>query len=133
MSDRRTFEALKYSFKPEELRELGEALARETGNAGTLEDQKKAATAELSAQIKQARRRCDDLAGKINNGYELREVECMSMLETPRPGMKRVIRLDTNETVRDERMTAAEMQVSFGFREDDDVPPPDGKSRAAGK
>jgi hypothetical protein len=133
MSERRTFEALKYAFKPDELRELGEALARETGNVGTLEDQKKAATAELSAQIKQARRRCDELAEKINNGYELREVECMSMLETPRPGMKRVIRLDTNETVRDEPMTSAEMQSSFGFREDDDPPPPDGKSRGAGK
>jgi hypothetical protein len=117
MSDRRTFESIKYSFGPDELRQLGETLAREAQTVFDLREQKSAADAALTAQIKAANRRVADLAEKVNNGYELREVECLSLLETPRPGLKRIIRIDTHETVREEAMTMQEMQSSFGFSE----------------
>lgn len=131
MSERRIFEAIKYTFSGEELRELGEVLARETQGVFDLEKRKTARAAEISAEIKRATGRCAELAGKINNGYELREVECLALLETPRPGMKRVIRIDTNELVREEPMTLLEMQSSFGFQEDG--PEPDGKSAGGGE
>jgi hypothetical protein len=71
--------------------------------------------ASLAASIKEAESRAADSTKKINNGYELREVECLAVLETPRAGMKRIIRLDTNEVVREEAMTLSEMQQGFGF------------------
>ena len=113
--ERRLYESIKYVFSPDEIRELGEALARENQNVYDLREQKSSAMAALSASIKSANKRGADLTTRINNGYELREVECLAMMETPRPGMKRIVRLDTNETVREEAMTMQEMQGSFGF------------------
>ena len=117
MSDRRMYEATKYTFSQDEIRELGEALAREAQGIVDLRDRKKTMVAAMAAQIQAANERAVNLATKINVGFELREVECMLLLETPRPGMKRVIRLDTNETIREEPMTAREMQGAFGFED----------------
>jgi hypothetical protein len=116
--DRRLYESVKYTFSGDEIRELGEALAREAQNVFDLRERKSSVTAELAGAIKLANGRVAELTNRINNGYELREVECMLMMETPRPGMKRIIRVDTNEPLRDEPMTAAEMQGSFGFKEE---------------
>jgi hypothetical protein len=117
MKDHRLYESVKYTFSPDEIRQLGEALAREAQNVFDLRERKSSVVAELGGSIKLANGRVADLTNRINNGYELREVECMAFLETPRPGMKRIVRVDTNETIRDEPMTAAEMQGTFGFSE----------------
>jgi hypothetical protein len=118
MSDKRLYEATKYVFSQDEIRALGEALAREAQAIVDLRDRKKTMVAAVSAQIQAANERAVNLATKINVGFELREVECLVLLETPRPGMKRIVRMDTNETIRDEPMTAREMQGSFGFGEE---------------
>jgi hypothetical protein len=123
MNEKRLYESVKYTFSQDEIRELGEALAREAQTVFDLRDQKKTVGAELAASIKSAEHRVGDLTDRINNGYELREVECMVMMETPRPGMKRIIRIDNNEMIRDEPMTATEMQGSFGFSEGNDPRP----------
>ena len=115
--DKRQYESIKYTFDKTEILELGQALAREAQTVFDLREQKSSTAAELSGQIKIAEKRVGDLTDKINRGYELRETECLIMLEVPRPGMKRIIRIDTNEMVREEAMTAQEMQGSFGFNE----------------
>lgn len=117
MKESRLYESVKYHFSKDEIHDLGEALARENQTVYDHRARKKAVVAELTAQIEQAEARASDLTTKINNGYELREVECMVLMETPRPGMKRIVRIDTNEHLRDEPMTAQEMQSSFGFSE----------------
>jgi hypothetical protein len=129
MSEQRIYESIKYIFGGDEMRELGEALARETQTVYDFRAQKANAVSSLGASIKSAEKRAADLTSKINQGFELREVECMVLLETPRPGMKRLVRMDNNAHVRDEPMSLAEMQASFGFRADEG---PDGKSAAAG-
>ncbi|HEY6371267.1 MAG TPA: hypothetical protein VIX37_11865 [Candidatus Sulfotelmatobacter sp.] len=121
--ERRLYEAVKYMFSPDEIRELGEALAREAQTVFDLREQKKTVSAELVASIKSVEHRVGELTDKINFGFEMREVECMVMLETPRPGMKRIIRIDNNEMIRDEPMTSAEMQGSFGFNDGEDRRP----------
>lgn len=115
MKDKRLYESIKYTFLPDEIRALGEGLARENQTIYDLREQKTNVVASLTASIKEAESRAADTTKKINNGYEMREVECLAMLETPRPGMKRIIRLDTNEMVREEAMTMNEMQQGFGF------------------
>lgn len=120
MGERRQYESLKYPFNADELRELGEELARVTQIIIDLEDSKSTSNAKINAEIKTANAQRAELAQKINNQYELRAVEVLVLMDTPRPGMKRLIRADNTEFVRDEAMSLQEMQSSFGFAEGDD-------------
>jgi hypothetical protein len=120
MSDKRNYEPIKYFFTPQEIIDLGDVLAREWSHNEDLQRQKALAAAEFTAQMKAADAKCSEIASKIVDGYELRSVECMILLETPRPGMKRIVRIDTNQVVREEAMTVQEMQSSFGFSERDE-------------
>ncbi len=115
MADRRTYEAIKFTYSDDEIRELGRQLAQETQGVYDLEKKKKELDAELGAAIKAASGRVESLTVKMNNGYEMREVEVLVMLDDPRPGVKRILRLDTNELVREEVMTSDEKQRGFGF------------------
>jgi hypothetical protein len=115
----RDYEFLKYEYNKDEIRELGEALAREAQNVFNLRDQKATDTAKITGQIKAANKRVSELTTKINNGYELKEVECLVIMDTPRQGMKQIRRMDNNEFVRDEAMTFEEMQQNLGFPESD--------------
>lgn len=121
--EKRLYESVKYIFSHSEIHDLGEALAREAQTVFDLKERKASINADLVAQIKSANGRVSELTNRINNGYELREVECLAMMETPRPGMKRIIRIDTNEALRDEPMSQAEMQGSFGFGGGEDSRP----------
>lgn len=123
MMERRLYESVKYVFSQDEIRELGEALAREAQTVMDLKDEKKASVAGFNARIEAANSRVVGLTDRINSGFEMREVECLVLLETPRPGLKRLIRADTNEHIRDEPMTVAEMQNSFGFSDGEDAGP----------
>jgi hypothetical protein len=118
--EERHFEKVKYIFNEAERRELGEALARENQTVIDLKEEKKAKVAEFAALIEAANKRALDLVTRIISGYEEREVEVLVLLETPRPGLKRVIRVDTNETLFDLPMTISEMQSSFGFTDKPD-------------
>lgn len=114
---KRQYEALKFTFGPKDIQELGQALARETQNVYDLETRKKEIDAELSSQIKSANVRVSETSRKLNNGYEMREVEVMIMMDEPKAGIKRIVRVDNNEHLRDEAMTLEEMQRGFGFGE----------------
>jgi hypothetical protein len=103
-------EHLRYDFDDRELRQLGLKLAQATRVVYDLESEKKDETARFGAALKHANLQVADLAWKLNCGYELREVECMVLLDTPHPGMKHIIRADTMAFVREELMTAEERQ-----------------------
>ena len=126
--DTRLYESVKYQFTNDEMRELGGALAREAQIVFDLREQKKNATASLTASITAANKRVGDLTTKINNGYEMREVEVIAEMDKPRPGIKTIWRVDTGEELRKEPMTMQEMQQSFGFPEPD-VKPEEGSSQ----
>lgn len=140
MSDeKRMFDQVKYVFTDQEIQELGTELAQEVQAVFNLRADKKEKTTTLDAQIRTAEKRVADLTTRINIGSELRDVEVLVLLETPRPGLKRIIRLDTNEPLRDVPMTVEEMQSSleFGTNTKDDrhdgEDEIDGKSRGAGE
>jgi hypothetical protein len=113
--EKRQFETLKFTFSSDDIRELGQSMARETQGVYDLEKRKKELDAELAANIKAANGRVESLTTKINNGYEMREVEVLVLLDEPKMGLKRIIRVDNNEHLRDEAMTFDEMQRGFGF------------------
>lgn len=115
MNNNRQYEAVKFTFGASDIQELGQKLARETQNVYDLEKEKKELDAVLAAKIKAANNRVAEVAEKLNNGYEMREVEVLVLYDTPRSGIKRLIRIDNNEQLREEAMTLEEMQRGFGF------------------
>lgn len=116
-AEKRHYETLKFTFSADEIRELGQQLARETQGVYDLETRKKELDAELGASIKSANGRIADITKRLNNGYEMREIEVIVLFDEPKQGMKRIIRVDNNEHLRDEAMTFDEMQRGFGFSE----------------
>ena len=115
MSDGRLYEDLRYAFTADEIRTMGEALAQRTQELIGVRDAKAAAVAVYNGTLKELGEQIADLSQKVASGYELRAVEVMVLFDTPKVGTKRIIRIDSNQTVREEPMTHAEMQTSFGF------------------
>lgn len=115
MAEVRTYEQVKRILNGDELRGLGEQLAHATQHLISVRDAKSAAVAGFNAELKAAGELIGELSERISLGYELVEVETMTVLDSPRPGLKRVIRIDTSEVLREEPMTLAERQTSFGF------------------
>jgi hypothetical protein len=113
--DKRHYEEIRYDYTPDELRVLGLRLAQECQGMMDLEARKKEITAELGSQVKAAENRVSELTTRLNAGYEMREEEVLVVMDEPRPGMKSIVRISTNRPLREEAMTAAEMQRGFGF------------------
>lgn len=122
MSEARKYEPIRYSFVPEEILELGEKLARECQLLADLEREKTQTAASVGARLKETYKRILELTTLVNNGYEIRQIECIELMENPRPGMKTIVRIDTNEAIRTEPMTMAEMQRSFDYPSEGDTP-----------
>jgi hypothetical protein len=124
--ERRSIELVQYNFSNEELRLLGEQLARESEMSADLRDKKKELAASISVAIKESDGRVGDLARKINQRHEMRDAECTALMNTPRVGVKSIVRVDTGEVIREDRMTVDELQEKFAFdapKEDDESQP----------
>jgi hypothetical protein len=113
----RIYREARYDFTQQEIRELGRDMAREAQGVYDARAQKVATVAELSSLIKSAEKRVSDFAEKINCGYELRPIECIEILDSPRPGRKSVVRTDTQEVLEETAMSESELQESFAFPE----------------
>ncbi|HEY1242218.1 MAG TPA: hypothetical protein VGF16_16755 [Bryobacteraceae bacterium] len=113
--EKRTFEDVRYDFDETELLALGQELARVNQAQADLEREKKDASADFGARIKAVDARRSRLARKINEGFELRPVECVELLDAPRPGVKSIARSDTGQVIRTEAMTEEEQQRSLPF------------------
>lgn len=111
------FESVKYEFTQDEIRELGKTLAVEGARLDEVKGERAATMADFKARLEAIAGRQRELQIQINNGFKLVEVEVMTMYDRPKPGQKQVLRLDTNTVMREEPMTARELQGSFGFRE----------------
>lgn len=111
------FESVKYEFTEDEIRELGKSLAVEGARLDEVKGERAATVADYKARMEAIDGRRRELQTQITNGYKLVEVEVMTMRDAPRRGVKQILRVDTNSVLREEPMTAREMQESFGFRE----------------
>ncbi|HEY1861654.1 MAG TPA: hypothetical protein VGG61_14940 [Gemmataceae bacterium] len=124
--ERRSIEVVQYNFTLDELRLLGEQLARESEILTDLNQKKKEVAAAMKVAITEAEGRAAALARKINERHEYRDAECTALMHTPRVGMKSIVRVDTGEIVREERMTVDELQEKLAFeapKEDDESQP----------
>jgi hypothetical protein len=114
---KKDFESVKYEFTQDEIRELGKSLAVEGARLDEVKGERAAVLADFKARTEAIAGRQRELQFQINNGYKLIEVEVMTMKHTPRDGIKQILRIDTNTVLREEPMTARELQDSFGWRE----------------
>lgn len=104
---------LRWIFTSPEILEISKRLAEKNGNVVTLEDEKKRATKDYAARIATVENEVSDLARKVTNGYEFRDIDCRVVFDTPKPGMKTITRLDTMEQVGIEEMTFPEKQLTI--------------------
>jgi hypothetical protein len=124
--ERRSIELVQYNFSNDELRLLGEQLAREAQMVYDLTQKKKELAASIKVAITEADGRAASLARKINERHEYRDAECTARLNTPRVGWKTIVRVDTGEVIREDRMTVDELQEKLAFdapKEDDESQP----------
>lgn len=101
---------LKTDLNEAELNERGQTMSTAMLRYDEVEDQKKAATKELTEEMKGLRGQMRMLSKIIREKSEMRSVECLVRFHNPEVGIKRIIRSDTGEIVRDEPMDASERQ-----------------------
>lgn len=77
------FDPIRYDFTPEELRVLGQKLARDMQKVYALRDEKKTQTDVLNLQIKAAEKELAKLSEKIVMGFELRDPETLTFQFDP--------------------------------------------------
>lgn len=111
--DRKIEMQLRHTFTPAETIEIAKKMAEATRELHQAEDEKKAVTSQLKAKCDGIAARVTEHAGKINSGFEYRNTAVLVKYNTPKTGQKRMIRLDTNETIGEEEMSMAEMQTEL--------------------
>ena len=124
---------LKCEYSSVELDEKRDELSSVILGAHEVERRKADANKEYKESLEALYSRRDVLAFQIKSRNEIRPVECAIEFHKPVTGVKRIVRLDTGELVKDEPMTEEERQEKlFGeidsleksFSAPDDREPP---------
>ena len=103
---------LKWTLTQDEVRTYGVELARANASKDEAEERKKEVDAQLKAEIESHSTRSLNLARKINNGYEYRDVKCLVEYDYDK-NMVQIVRTDTQEIVETRAMTEDERQTSL--------------------
>ena len=106
---RNTTESLKCILTDDEKLRYGIAGARATAEITTIEDELQAVKSQYKSRVDAATATRNDMAKRINNGYEFRQVECEERWDYG-SNIIIVIRTDTYETVSRRTMSREEMQ-----------------------
>jgi hypothetical protein len=109
------YESVEHRFTGKELLALGKQLAAANQEVYRLRGEQKAVQSQMAAAVKGAEAHAAELSRKIENERELREVEVSVLMDTPRRGLKTIVRVDNGEEVRTDQMTNDERQQSLNF------------------
>ena len=101
---------LRCQLTDEEKIQAGKELAEATNELTELENDKAQIVSDFKAKTTSAEARVAVLGNKIRSGYEFRAVECSVTMDTPEPGLKQTVRLDTKEIVTTAAMSEDEKQ-----------------------
>lgn len=111
MNDNKTITRnLRCNLTQPELVEAARSSAELTRGISALENDKSRINKDYAARIAEKEAQRSIINDTITSGYEFREVKCQVDFDKPNKGQKTVTRLDTNEVVSVETMTAEEMQ-----------------------
>lgn len=108
----------KHTFEDDEIKTMVHELTRRLADAKELTDRKKSIASEYQGQINQAKNDADQLVRKINDGYEMRDMECFVDLDFENK-KKRFYSVATGELVQETYMTPSDMQMRFAYVAED--------------
>ena len=103
-------EFLRYDFNQDEMSRLSRDLALSIRKRDQAQNALKAAQAQFKQQIEAETATTNLLANQVAMGYEMRNIDCVVYFHTPEAGRKQIVRTDTGELVREEKMRRDEMQ-----------------------
>ena len=115
--EKRHTEWLAYRFTEEEKAEVASSLAQANQSRAELEEKKAQVMAEFKSQITATEAIIAKESRRYNNGYEYRDIECSIALDSPKAGLKTIVRLDTGEFVRQVEMSAEDRQKTLEFEQ----------------
>ena len=106
---RNTTESLKCILTDDEIRRYGIAQARANAEIATAEEELQSVKSQYKSRVDAATATRNDMAKRINNGYEFRQVDCQERWNYG-SNIITVFRTDTYETVSRRTMSREEMQ-----------------------
>lgn len=125
--DRLNEELQSCRFTRDEMLDLGQRIAKATGEKTRLESDKSQVVKQFAAQIAARDAEIGDLSQKLSSGYEWKKVECATFFDYPRKGMATTYRLDTGEEINSRRMTYDELQLTINLQPEEPEEPEEPK------
>jgi hypothetical protein len=114
------FKNLRYLFSDDEKLVLSMELAKINQEIERIDESKKVAMADFRNQLVAAGEKCSELAGKVTNGFEYRDIECQVEYHKPKRNQKTFTRLDTGEILID-LMTQEDLNLFTQPEPDGDI------------
>ena len=101
-----------YKFSEAEKREIAAELANGVAEIAKLEDRKKSAASQFTADINAKQSEVNQAAEKLRSGFEMRDMEC-EVIYSNIDNVVRWIRTDTGELAHERRMRPDEKQLAL--------------------
>ena len=112
MENRTSKEYLKYVFSQEEKADIAIEMAQKVSELSQAEDEKKAIMSDFKSRIDGLQARVNSAAIKLNNGYEMRSIEC-EVVPNWEEKIWEYIREDTGEITKTAQMTPEDLQLKL--------------------
>ena len=100
--------SLRHDFSAEEILDLSRELAHKNDEFNSVDSERKATASSYGAKLKTLGHEMDELATKVNDGHEFRDIECDVLFHTPTAGRKTFRRRDNGVHLPSEPMEAYE-------------------------
>jgi len=105
-------EFVKYVFSEDEKKEISSRMAQKVSELQSSEDEKKAIMSDFKSRIDSLQAEINRSATQINNGYEVRNVDC-KVIADYNTKMWVSIREDTGEIAKERKMSANDLQMKL--------------------
>lgn len=117
MRTARTVEYIRHNFSQEETIALGAQLAESYEKIDSIENEEAVIKAQIKERKAQIQQDIGKLSRNITSGFEMQNVPCKWVYDSPNVGEVQYVRDDTGEVVKTRAMTHAELQQEIPFDE----------------
>lgn len=105
-------EFVKCIFTEKEKRDIAIKMAQQVANLQQAEDDKKAVMSDYKSRIDGIQAGVNSAATKLNNGYEMRQIDCEIVPDWKRK-MWEYKRVDTGDIIKEKLMTSEDLQMKL--------------------
>lgn len=91
--------SMKYFFSNDEKLKIADEFAQGQSRLNSLEEQKKSAMSDFNSRINIVKEQINLGTGKLTNGYEMRDIDCLVEYHKPETNKKTITRGDTGEVI----------------------------------